>query len=99
MPSKSSLRPDQIKKLVWELAPTHPDLPPDEYRCIDQRWVIRWSRFELAKPGGWWIEGERIIVWEDKKLQLIIGFDEIHSLASLWTHCLALQSMPNEIRH
>jgi|HigsolmetaAR202D_1030399.scaffolds.fasta_scaffold35927_1 Zn-dependent peptidase ImmA (M78 family) len=67
VPSKSSLRPDQIKKLVWELAPTHPDLPPDEYRCIDQRWVIRWSRFELAKPGGWWIEGERIIVWEDKK--------------------------------
>lgn len=67
VPSKSSLRPDQIKKLVWELAPTHPDLPPDEYRCIDQRWVIRWSRFGLAVPGGWWIEGEKIVVWEDEK--------------------------------
>lgn len=62
--SHSVLSPTISARLAWELAPLAEGLPSDEYRSIDGRYIVRWSRLNKMMPGGWRISGERIIPWE-----------------------------------
>ena len=64
---KSVLSIDQRAKLAWTIAATAGKESPDEYRAIDGKWVIRWSRFQQSVPGGWRLEADNIIAWEDER--------------------------------
>jgi Zn-dependent peptidase ImmA (M78 family) len=57
----SVLSAGQQTKLAWETAGEVPDHDPHEYRCIDIRWVIRWSRLNTDASGGWRIFKGRVV--------------------------------------
>jgi Zn-dependent peptidase ImmA (M78 family) len=63
---KSVLSIEQQAKIEWELAKAVPDEIPSEYRCVDEKWVIRWSRFQKSLPGGWRLERGKIVPWESE---------------------------------
>lgn len=65
-PSSSVLQPEQARRLAWELASCVPDHDSNEYRCIDNRWIIRWSRFGESKSGGWSFKNGIIVAWDDE---------------------------------
>lgn len=65
-PPPSVLPHDTQKKLAWTLAPELPDHSPDEYRVIDNKYVVMNSRFGLGKAGGWTVENGRIVPWESR---------------------------------
>ena len=62
---KTTLNPETEARLLWELAETT-DGPSDEFRCIDRRYTIRWSRLDMMKPAGWRVFDGRIVPWESE---------------------------------
>jgi Zn-dependent peptidase ImmA (M78 family) len=64
--AKSTLDDSQTAKLAWLTAPVAPNHDPQEYRIIDSRWIIRWSRYGLMKPGGWRVHDGKIVAWDDE---------------------------------
>lgn len=64
---KSVLSIEQRAKLAWELAAPAPKDPSSEYRIINNKWTIRWSRFQQSVPGGWRLDGDKIIAWDDER--------------------------------
>ena len=63
---RSMLSVEQQAKIAGELGQVAKDLDPAEYRCVDNRWIIRWSRFRRHTSGGWWLDAVgNIVVWDD----------------------------------
>lgn len=63
-PPELVLSPDQQTMLVWETADELENHDPREYRCIDHRWVIRWSRRNTDASGGWRLFKGKIVPWD-----------------------------------
>ena len=61
---RSVLSDEQQQKLLWAIQDEVPGEDPSEFRSVDNRWVIRWSRFLQARPSGWRIKNGEIIPWE-----------------------------------
>jgi hypothetical protein len=65
-PPESVLSPEQQAKLAWETADEMQNLDPREFRCIDRRWVIRWSRLNVDASAGWGLFKGRIVPWDSE---------------------------------
>ncbi len=65
-PSPSVLPQDTQKKLAWTLAPELPGHSPDDYRVIDNKYVVMRTRFGMGMAGGWMVEDGRIVPWESR---------------------------------
>jgi Zn-dependent peptidase ImmA (M78 family) len=67
---KTVLSIEQRAKLAWELAWELADKSPNdhssEYRSVDAHYTIRWSRFQKSQPGGWRLDGDKIVPWESE---------------------------------
>jgi hypothetical protein len=63
---KSVLTPDQQARLAWELADELPGHDPREYRYLDKRWPIRWSKQDFDGSGGWRLFKGCIVAWESE---------------------------------
>ncbi len=66
-PKPSVLSSDQQMRLLWAIAHEAENEDPNEYRCIDSRYVIRWSRRGESRPGGWRIINGCIIPWDEER--------------------------------
>ncbi|MEW5963816.1 MAG: ImmA/IrrE family metallo-endopeptidase [Pseudomonadota bacterium] len=62
---RSVLPPDVRRRLLWDCLPQVPNEDPSAVRSVDGRWYIRWEAFEKSVPGGWRINGNTIVAWED----------------------------------
>jgi Zn-dependent peptidase ImmA (M78 family) len=63
---KSVLTPHQQALLAWELADEMQDHDANEYRCVDGRWVVRKSKFNMSVCGGWRLVKGRIVAWDSE---------------------------------
>ncbi len=61
---KSVLEFDMNKRLLWSCLEQVPGLLAEEYRSVDGAYIIRWSRYEQPRAGGWFVEGDKIVAWE-----------------------------------
>lgn len=65
-PQPSVLPQDTQKKLAWTLAPELPGHSPNDYRVIDNKYVVMMSRFGMCMAGGWTVEDGSIVPWESR---------------------------------
>lgn len=65
-PAKPFLNPETSAKLAWNLLPLADNLPFDEYRYLDGRYLLRWSRQDMMKLAGWRFEHGKFIAWESE---------------------------------
>lgn len=62
----SVLSIEQQIALAWDTASELSGHDPREYRSVDDRYVIRRSRWSREAPGGWRLSGGKIIPWESE---------------------------------
>jgi hypothetical protein len=60
----SVLSPELQMRLAWATADESLGDDPSEYRCVDKKWMIRWSRRNQSTPGGWRIAQGKVVPWD-----------------------------------
>lgn len=66
-PAQPSVLPqDTQKKLAWTLAPELADHDPNDYRVVDNKYVVMRTRFGMGMVGGWTVEDGKIVPWESR---------------------------------
>lgn len=66
-PTGSVLRLEVQKRLSWDFLSELEGYDPDQFRLVDQRWLIRWELFGHEQVGGWRLNGDKIVAYEDQR--------------------------------